>query len=359
MKNLEHKVYILQDKNKKQVDISDAQTLSIMINDQLSELFIEDLFRKHEFEGTKIVGYSYLQYYTLKDGYLVDKNGNKISFYYANKKQELYVKKVRNAIIMLPDLEAKDAYIRDFEKLIELAQKKQTPKVEAQIEEIREEQGTQVPEVTEVEVKESVEPTAEVKAEVTVPVEAAAPAPVAETPAPTPVAETPAPVVEEKKTEVEPVAQVAQQEPPVAVVEPAQEQASQPVGETKPENEEPKEEIEEKDDKKGKGKKKAQKKEEQEEEEEETEQQEVVYTYDDILKYYVNLGYKELKKDDYRLLYKENDAVYLIKVTGNDYEELHGENIEDDSEKFVYEFEEKGTTKKLTFSKKEEILELA
>lgn len=366
MKPLEHKVYILQDADKKEVDLNDVQTLSIVINDKISELFIEDLFKKYEFENSKIVGYSYLQYYILKDGYLVDKDENKINFYLNSKQKQLFIKKVRNAVIMLPDIDAKDAYIRDVEKLIELAQKKQNPSVAKQIEDIREEQGIVTVETDEQPSAEVVIEEPEISEEEKAAAEAAEKEAIEKAKAEE---EARIKAEEEAKAKAEEEARAKAEEEAKAKAEEeakakAEEEARIKAEEAKAKAEEEariKAEAEAKAAAEEAARIEAAKKAAEEEARKAAEQEEEQVSYEDMRSFYVdNKGYKEFEKGKYRLLYKnEDDLVYLVKPTAKGFEQLYGEMIEDDSNKFVYQFEENGKVKKLTFSKKEESIEVA
>lgn len=323
MKTIQHKVYILETEDGSDVNLNDLTSLNICVNDNVTELGIDDVFKKFEgYEDNKLVGWSILQFFKFEDGYLLDEDRNKISFHSKQQGADFYVKKIRNAIIMLSDIEIKDAYIRDVKKMISLSKGRVTENKQEQIQELRDdikqEELNPTPEVVE-------EPTAEIPAE-----EPALAAPVVEAPAPivevvpevVSVAEpVPAPVVEEvQKKEEQPVVETPAPEP-VAAPEPIVETVQEVVAETpaaQPVTAEP--EVDED-------------------------------SYDYLKKYYIEIGYTEYAKNNFRLLYKEGDIPYVHRLTDDSFEQIPGDIITDNETKLVYEFEDKGKSKKITFEK--------
>lgn len=335
MKQIQHKVYLLEDEDGIEVDLNKITSLNVSVNDKVTELDVTDVFKKFEgYEKNKLVGWSILEFFKFEDGYLVDEDRNKISFYSKELDKELYVKKIRNAIIMLGDLDVKDSYIRNVKKLLVLSKGRITESRQEHIDEVKDEIKN-TDNIVEIEVPVEA-PVAEVAVEepkaepvvepVVEPVPEVVPEPVAEVPQvteepapqPEPIpAPEPEPIVETPVVETTP--QAVAETPQVTEPTPAPEPAPEP----EPQQEQPKEEEKELD----------------------------PDSYEYLAEYYKGIGYKEYVKDNFRLLYKEKDLPYFIKISDDSFEQIHGDLADNTDKKFVYQYEENGEEQKITFDK--------
>lgn len=99
--------------------------VNILVNGKEDGIQFKHLFKELQLEYSKVTGYSLLQYYTVKGGDLVDKEGNVISFVIKDKK--VPIEKVRDplAVIDAP-VEVNLQYIKDVASLLSLSEIEKT-----------------------------------------------------------------------------------------------------------------------------------------------------------------------------------------------------------------------------------------
>lgn len=77
---LNQKIYKIYAEGNKSIKLTDAKKVFVIRNGEANGATLYDVFRKvDEFETNKIWGWSLLEFYKAKDGFLVDSEGNKIS----------------------------------------------------------------------------------------------------------------------------------------------------------------------------------------------------------------------------------------------------------------------------------------
>ena len=119
MLELNHKVYEIYGTDNKPVKIKNAKDVQLLKNDEPNGATLHDVFKKFDdFETNKIFGWSILEYYKIEGGYLVDNNGNRISFIQGEEK--IFFKKVKNPIFIFDEKEVSLDYIKDVSSLLGL-----------------------------------------------------------------------------------------------------------------------------------------------------------------------------------------------------------------------------------------------
>ncbi len=118
--NLKEKVYQIYDESSK---IREDDNLRVVINSIRTNLTVKELFLSDRYnqQGSKIVGYSVLQYLDVENGFLVDGNRHKISFFNMRTNENLFIELVRNTFIQWNDKKIDAVKEKEYRDLLNKA----------------------------------------------------------------------------------------------------------------------------------------------------------------------------------------------------------------------------------------------
>lgn len=103
------------------------KAIKVIVNGEDTGVKLNHIFKKVWFETGRIVGYSILEFYSVKDGFLVDKEGNQIHF--ANDRHaEIKINRIKKPLIILGEQEVTRNWVRDTGKLLNLEKTEETVK---------------------------------------------------------------------------------------------------------------------------------------------------------------------------------------------------------------------------------------
>lgn len=103
------------------------KAIRVIVNGADTGVRLNHIFKKVWFETGRIVGYSILEFYSVKDGFLVDKEGNQIHF--ANDRHpEIKINRIKKPLIVLGEQEVNRNWVRDTGKLLNLEKTEETVK---------------------------------------------------------------------------------------------------------------------------------------------------------------------------------------------------------------------------------------
>lgn len=111
---LNHKIYELS--VRANLD-GQEKSIEVIKNGERTPVKLHHLFKKVWFETGRIIGWSLLEHYAVKDGFLVDKEGNQIHFS-SERFPEIKVVKIKNPLIIFDEVEVNWEYIRDISTLL-------------------------------------------------------------------------------------------------------------------------------------------------------------------------------------------------------------------------------------------------
>lgn len=105
-----------------------AKNTKVMVNGEDSKAKLSHIFKNVWFETGRIIGYSILEHYTVDDGFLVDKEGNKIHF--SNERHpEIKINRIKKpGLLIFGEEEVNWEWVRDTGKLMNLEKTEQTVK---------------------------------------------------------------------------------------------------------------------------------------------------------------------------------------------------------------------------------------
>lgn len=103
----------------------DGQNPRVLVNGVDNDIKLKEICKRLEFETGKFRAHSILQYYTVQDGFLVDKEGNQISLT-CDRYPEIKFVKIKEPGLMLSDKEVTRNYVRDIGKLLNLEKTEET-----------------------------------------------------------------------------------------------------------------------------------------------------------------------------------------------------------------------------------------
>lgn len=104
----------------------DGQDVKVMVNGEDTGVKAKHIFKKIWFETGKIIGYSILQFYGIKDGFLVDKEGNQIHFS-TERFPDIKVNRIKIPVFFA-GLDVTKEWIRDTGTLMNLEKIEETVK---------------------------------------------------------------------------------------------------------------------------------------------------------------------------------------------------------------------------------------
>ena len=349
---LHHKVFELKNKEGNKIDLEQIAKVGVLMNGVNNGSLVRDVFKKFEFEDHKIVGYSILEYFKLKDGRLEDEDGNTINFIDLTTKQEIFVLKVRDPWIILNDITVSTDYVKVVSKILQMKNiEKIVPDLTAEEkQEFNSEREKQEAEVTakqkEQERIKAEQEAAEAKAKQEEQERIAAEEKRK--------AEQEAVEAERKRIEEQEMSDKERIEAEAKLKEEEERiKAEQEAAEAKAKQDE--EERIKAEQEAAEAKLKAEQEEARlaEIKEAAEQKQRVLEEYEALKSFYTEEGYTEFELDDYRFLFKEGDIPYLVKVTDTDFDQLDIEETENKDGVMKYSFNDNGD-KIFTFDKKEE-----
>lgn len=114
---LNHRVYELS----VQANL-EGQTVKVKLNGkeiEAGDKFVQakHIFKKHYFETGKIVGWGILENYSVKDGFLVDKEGNQINFS-SERFPDIKINKIRIPMVVFSEVEVDRQYVCDVASIL-------------------------------------------------------------------------------------------------------------------------------------------------------------------------------------------------------------------------------------------------
>ena len=103
----------------------DGQDVKVRVNGEDNDIRLKSICKRLEFETGKIRATSILEYYTVVDGFLTDKEGNQISLS-CERYPEIKFVKIKEPGLQMNDKEVSRNYVRDAGKLLNLEKTEET-----------------------------------------------------------------------------------------------------------------------------------------------------------------------------------------------------------------------------------------
>lgn len=311
----------------------DGQDIKVITNGEDSGVKAKHIFKKLWFETGKITGYSILEFYSVKDGFLVDKEGNQTHFS-TERFPEIKINRIKIPFFFT-DIDVSKEWVRDTGKLMNLEKTEETVKLLSP-EDKKALQDEREVIYAEIETKKKEQEEAEAKAK----------------------AEEDERLAEEARKAEEEAKTAAEKKAAEEATRKAEEEAEKSEKERiKAEKEAEEAKAAEEDARIQAEKSAAEAKKAEEEERLRKEKEAEQYTlserqYSDIVKKYNKLGVKQYVKGKYRFFYHENiareDQPFVLAKRGDKYEELEGGIVDENEEEVEFEFTEEDKDKRLT-----------